>query len=347
MLVFSFVGYTTLEVPVGSRLVIDAVLTPEAKRLEEVVVTALGVKREKREIGYSSEKINTDEVLRSNTSNVLGALTGRSAGVQVSTNDGVEGGSTRIVIRGNNNLARNNQPLIVVDNVPMDNNPGFDNVGRGVDWGNGINDINPFDIEDYSVLKGGAASALYGERGANGVILITTKRGKKQGGLGVTYNYNMKLTNPYRYREVQNKYGHGGPITFSEPVLRADTNGILQYPGIYGTDKLVIDQEGNTSTTAQEFGYYGSAVSWGPEMNGELIKWWDGEMRNYSPQPDNLKMAFRDGITQTHNVSVQGGNDKGTIRMSFTNQDQTPSWKTAIPTAPRSISAPTSGSPKS
>ncbi|MHC1775458.1 MAG: SusC/RagA family TonB-linked outer membrane protein [Lentimicrobium sp.] len=324
VLVFSFVGFTTLEVPVGNRLVVDVVLTPEAKRLEEVVVTALGVKREKREIGYSSEKINTDEVLRSNTSNVLGALTGRSAGVQVSTNDGVEGGSTRIVIRGNNNLARNNQPLIVVDNVPMDNNPGFDNVGRGVDWGNGINDINPFDIEDYSVLKGGAASALYGERGANGVILITTKRGKKQGGLGVTYNYNVKVTHPYRYREVQNKYGHGGPITFSEPVLQADTNGILQYPGIYGTDKLVIDQEGNTSTTSQEFGYYGSAVSWGPEMNGELIKWWDGEMRNYTPQPDNLEMAFRDGITQTHNVSVQGGNDKGTIRMSFTNQDQTP-----------------------
>lgn len=321
---FSFVGYTTVEVPVAGRKVIDVVLQPEARKLDEVVITALGVKREKREIGYSSEKINTDEVLRSGTSNVLGALSGRSAGVQISQSDGVDGGSTRIVIRGNNNLARNNQPLIVVDGVPMDNNPGFDNVGRGVDWGNGIADINPYDIQDYSVLKGGAASALYGERGANGVILITTKRGKKQNGLGVSYNYNVKVTHPYRYREVQNKYGHGGPITFSEPTLVADTNGILQYPGIYGNDKLIIDQEGNTSTTSQEFGYYGSAVSWGPEMKGQLIQWWDGEMRNYSPQPDNLKMAFRDGITQTHNVEVQGGNEKGTIRMSFTNQDHTP-----------------------
>ncbi len=324
MLRFSFVGYTTVEVPVAGRKVIDVVLQPEARKLDEVVITALGVKREKREIGYSTEKINTDEVLRSGTSNVLGALSGRSAGVQISQSDGVDGGSTRIVIRGNNNLARNNQPLIVVDGVPMDNNPGFDNVGRGVDWGNGIADINPYDIQDYSVLKGGAASALYGERGANGVILITTKRGKKQNGLGVSYNYNVKVTHPYRYREVQNKYGHGGPITFSEPTLVADTNGILQYPGIYGNDKLIIDQEGNTSTTSQEFGYYGSAVSWGPEMKGQLIQWWDGEMRNYSPQPDNLKMAFRDGITQTHNVEVQGGNEKGTIRMSFTNQDHTP-----------------------
>lgn len=212
----------------------------------------------------------------------------------------------------------------MVDNVPLDNNPGLDNIGRGVDWGNGIADINPFDIEDYTVLKGGAASALYGERGANGVILITTKRGKKQQGLGVTYNYTIKMSDPYRYREVQNKYGHGGPVSLTEPVFPVDEDGTLLYPGIYGNDQLVLDQDGTTSTTSQEFGYYGSAVSWGPEMKGQLIKWWDGEMRNYAPQPDNLSMPFRQGITQTHNVSVQGGNDKGTIRLSMTNQDHTP-----------------------
>lgn len=324
ILVFSFVGYTSQEVATGNRSVIDVELTPEARRLDEVVVTALGVKREKREIGYSSEKINTDEVLRAGTSNVIGALSGRSAGVQISQGDGVDGGSTRVTIRGNNNLARTNQPLIVVDNVPMENLPGLDNIGRGVDWGNGIADLNPFDIEEYTVLKGGAASALYGERGANGVILITTKRGKKQSGLGVTYNYNIKTTHPYRFREVQNKYGHGGPISFSEPKFPVDEDGTLLYPGIYGTDQLIMDMEGNTSTTAQQFGYYGSSVSWGPPMNGQLIKWWDGKMRNYSPQPDNLKLPFKDGITQTHNVSVQGGNDKGTIRLSLTNQDHSP-----------------------
>lgn len=324
VLVFSFMGFTSREVPVGGRRVIDVSLSPEAQRLDEVVVTALGVKREKREIGYSSEKISTDEIVRSGTANVLGALSGRSAGVQISQGDGVEGGSTRIVIRGNNNLSRNNQPLIVVDNVPLDNISGLDNIGRGVDWGNGIADINPYDIEDYTVLKGGAASALYGERGANGVILITTKRGKRQEGLGVTYNYNVKFSNPYRYREVQNKYGHGGPISLTEPIFPEDEDGTLLYPGIYGNDQLIIDPEGSTSTTSQEFGYYGSSVSWGPEMGGQMVRWWDGEMRSYSPQPDNLKMAFRDGITQTHNVAVQGGNDKGTLRLSLTNQDHTP-----------------------
>jgi iron complex outermembrane receptor protein len=324
VLIFSFVGYSSLEVAVGNQQVIDVELSPEARRLEEVVVTALGVKREKREIGYSSEKINTDEVLRAGTPNIIGSLSGRSAGVQVSQGDGVDGGSTRITIRGNNNLARTNQPLIVVDNVPMENVSGLDNIGRGVDWGNGIADINPYDIEDYTVLKGGAASALYGERGANGVILITTKRGKKQSGLGVTYNYSMKMSNPYRYREVQNKYGHGGPVSLTEPAFPVDEEGTLLYPGIYGNDQIILDQNGTTSTTAQQFGYYGSAVSWGPEMNGQLIKWWDGEMRNYSPQPDNLKAPFKDGITQTHNVSVQGGNDKGTLRLSFTNQDHSP-----------------------
>jgi iron complex outermembrane receptor protein len=325
VLVFSFIGFTPVEIAVGAQQTINVSLKSEAQNLQEFVVTALGVKREKREIGYSSEKINTNEITRSSSPNVIGALAGRSAGVLVSQGDGVDGGSTRIVIRGNNNLAKNNQPLIVVDNVPLDNVSGQNNVGRGVDWGNGISDLNAFDIEDYIVLKGGAASALYGERGANGVILITTKRGKKQSGIGITYNYNYKITNPYRYREVQNKYGAGGPITLSEPGFPLEPDGVtLSYPGVYGTDKLVINQAGETRTTAEEFGYYGSAVSWGPEMKGEMVKWWDGQMRSYSPQPDNLEMAFQTGNTQTHNVSVQGGNDKGTLRLSFTRQDNTP-----------------------
>lgn len=324
ILVFRFIGYLPVEVVVGEQQTINVSMKPELQKLDEVVVTALGIKREKREIGYSSEKMNTDEITRSGTSNVISAIAGRSSGVMVSQGDGVEGGSTRIVIRGNNNLAKNNQPLIVVDDVPLDNTSGLNDVGRGVDWGNGISDINPYDIETYTVLKGGAASALYGERGANGAIIITTKKGKKQEGLGVTYNYSYKLTNPYRYRDVQNKYGHGGPITFSEPSFPVDAEGTLLYPGIYGNDKLVLNQAGELSTTSEEFGYYGSAVSWGPEMLGQSVKWWDGEKRDYSPQPENLQMAFRNGNTQIHNVSVQGGNDKGTIRLSFTRQDHTP-----------------------
>ncbi|NTV84193.1 MAG: TonB-dependent receptor plug domain-containing protein, partial [Bacteroidales bacterium] len=212
---FSFIGFEQDEIHVGERTVIDIVLKVSAKYLEEVVVTALGVKRQQREIGYSTERIESEMVVRSNSPNILNAIIGRVAGVQVSQGDGVEGGSTRITIRGNNTLDGKNQPLIVVDNVPLENIPGLDNIGRGVDWGNSISDINPLDIETYTVLKGGAASALYGSKGANGVILITTKRGKKQEGLGVSYSYSYKLIHPYRFREMQNTYGHGGPISFT------------------------------------------------------------------------------------------------------------------------------------
>ncbi|HOW30375.1 MAG TPA: SusC/RagA family TonB-linked outer membrane protein [Bacteroidales bacterium] len=324
VLIYSFLGYQKQEVTVGDKPVINIVLQPLVTKLDEVVVTALGVKRQKREIGYSTEKIGADDITRSSSPNVISAIAGRSAGVMVSQGDGVEGGTTRITIRGNNNLNGNNQPLIVVDNVPMENTPGLENIGRGVDWGNGISDLNALDIEEYTVLKGGAASALYGARGANGVILITTKRGKKQKGLGITYSFEHKITHPYRYREVQDKYGHGGPISFTEPTFPVDGDGTLLYPGIYGNDKLVINQQGETSSTSEEFGYYGSAVSWGPEMKGQSIKWWDGEMRNYSPQPDNYKQPFRDGFTQTHNISAAGGSDKGTLRISLTRQDHRP-----------------------
>lgn len=316
----SYVGYSPKDVAVGNQNVINVVLEVSVSELGEVVVTALGVKRQQRAIGYSTQKIDVAQVVQSNTPNILDALEGRSAGVNISQGDGIDGGSTRIVIRGNNNFDGKNQPLIVVDNVPMENNPGLENIGRGTDWGSGIGDINPMDIADYTVLKGGAASALYGSRGANGVILITTKRGNKRDGLGITYNFSHKIIHPYKFREVQNKYGAGGPISFTPPTFPTDGDTLL-YPGIYGTDNLIINQAGETSSSSEEFGYYGSAVSWGPEMNGELVRWWDGKMREYSPQPDNYKSVFHNGYTQTHNIAASGGGDYGTIRVSITRQD--------------------------
>ncbi len=319
-LVINYLGYEPQEIIVGQQQVIKVVMQVSINELGEVVVTALGVKRQQREIGYSTQKMDVAEIVQSNTPNVLDALEGRSAGVNISQGDGLDGGSTRITIRGNNNLSGSNQPLIVVDNVPMENNPGLVDIGRGTDWGNGISDINPMDIEDYTILKGGAASALYGSRGANGVILITTKRGKENKGLGVTYNFSHKIIHPYRFREVQNKYGAGGPISFSSPTF--PTNGdTLLYPGIYSTENLVLNQEGEISSSIAEFGNYGSAVSWGPEMQGQLVKWWDGEMREYSPQPGNYKSTFSNGYTQTHNIAASGGGDYGSIRVSITRQD--------------------------
>jgi iron complex outermembrane receptor protein len=323
ILVFSYIGFETVEIIVGEQQFIEIRMLTKYAEVEEVVVTALGVSRQKREIGYSTEKIDEDVLIESRAPNILNAISGRSAGVQISQPDGIEGGSTRIVIRGNNNIGADNQPLIVVDNVPMENVPGLSNIGRGVDWGSAINDINAFDIESMTLMKGGAASALYGSRGANGVLFITTKRGQKQKGIGVTYNMDYRITHPYRYREVQNIYGHGGPISLTPPVFPTSGDTLL-YPGIYDNAQLVINQEGKTSTTAEEFGYYGSSVSWGPKMEGQMIKWWDGKMRPYSPQPDNLKIPFSDGYTTTHNISATGGGDKGTMRVSITRQDNKP-----------------------
>lgn len=319
ILVISFVGFNSQERTVKNAEFLTIQLSESTALLEEVVVTALGISRQKREIGYSTEKIEASVVTDSKASNVLNAISGRAAGVQISQPDGVEGGSSRIVIRGNNNIGSDNQPLIVVDNIPLENTPGLTNIGRGVDWGSAINDLNPYDIESMTLMKGGAASALYGSRGANGVLFITTKRGKQQKGIGITYNADFKITSPYLYRSVQNTYGHGGPISLTPPSfpMLGDT---LLYPGIYGNESLILNQLGETSSTSAEFGYYGSSVSWGPKMEGQMVKWWDGQMRPYSPQPDNLMMPYQNGYTTTHNISATGGGDKGTMRVSFTQQ---------------------------
>ncbi|MEI6575945.1 MAG: SusC/RagA family TonB-linked outer membrane protein [Bacteroidota bacterium] len=324
-LIFSSIGFVKQIVAIGGKTVINITLQVTSTELKEVVVTALGISRQKRELGFATAKLSGDLVTRSSSASVITAMTGRVANVTVSSGDGVEGGSTRVVIRGNNNLTTNNQPLIVIDGIPVENNPGMTNIGRGVDWGNAINNVNSFDIESYNILKGGSASALYGSRGANGVILITTKRGQQQKGIGVTYNFSEKIIHPYRYREVQNKYGGGGPIALTPPKFPTSANGdTLKYPGIYGSESFPINQQGQTSNSAAEFGYYGSSVSWGPKMNGEMVKWWDGVMRPWSPQPDNLSIPYHDGFTTTHNIAASGGGPNGTMRVSITNQDQKP-----------------------
>ncbi|MBP9791492.1 MAG: TonB-dependent receptor plug domain-containing protein, partial [Bacteroidia bacterium] len=307
---FSFIGYISQSVKVGDQTVINVKLLVKTQELNEVVVTALGVNRQKRELGYSTEKVGGDEILKSNAPNVLNALTGKTSGVQIANPDGVDGGTTRITIRGNNNISGNNQPLIVVDGIPMNNDPGLTDVGRGKDWGSAINNINAADIESMNILKGGAASALYGARGANGVVLITTKKGSKQKGLGVSYNFFYKTTTPYRYRDVQNKYGGGAPSTnFSAPAFELGADNIPLFPSL---------------ATDPQFGYPGSSVSWGPEMTGQTIRWWDGSLRSWSPQPDNLKLPFQNGHTTTHNISAEGGGEAGTMRVSISKSNTTP-----------------------
>lgn len=309
-LIFSFIGFISQKIVVGSQLIINVNLAIKTQELNEVVVTALGVNRQKRELGYSTEKIGGDEIQQSNSPNILNAITGKASGVQIANPDGVDGGTTRITIRGNNNISGNNQPLIVVDGIPMNNDPGLTDIGRGRDWGSAINNINMADVESVNILKGGAASALYGARGANGVVLITTKKGKKQKGIGLTYNTSYKITKAYRYRDVQNTYGGGAPSTnFSTPAFEMGADNIPLFPSL---------------STDPEFGYPGSAVSWGPKMDGQTIRWWDGSLRKWSPQPNNLKLPFQDGHTVTHNISAEGGGEAGTMRLSISRTDNTP-----------------------
>jgi iron complex outermembrane recepter protein len=313
VLVFSYIGYLPQEHRVGSRRQFEITLEPDAAKLDEVVVTALGIKRQKRELGYSTQSFDGSELERSQAPDLINSLHGRSAGVQISSPNGVEGGTTRVVIRGNNNINANNQPLIVVDGMPLENDPGLVDVGRGADWGSAINNINPADIESLNILKGPTASAKYGSRGANGVILITTRRGAKQKGLGIQYSVAHRVIQPFRYRDVQNEYGAGGPINLLEPAFQTDPDGNPVYPESVHSDDGPFGRP-----TTELFGFYSTGVSWGPRMEGQMIRWWDGQMRPFSPQPDNLRLFFSDGNTTTHNLSFSGGSNMGTLRVSLT-----------------------------
>lgn len=327
VLIFSSVGFTEVRVTVGVSSTINVVMKEGQNSMREVVVTALGIKREKRSLGYSSEAIGGNEVARSNAPNVINALSGKMAGVNVTTPNGVDGGSTRIIIGGNNTISGDNQPLIIIDGMPMDNTipAAAQDVTAPKDWGSAINLINPQDIEDINILKGPAAAAAYGGRGANGVILITTKKGTKREGLGVDYNLGYKTADPYRFVKMQNEYGAGGMVSLNAPQYNTDADGNPVLTD--GWEGLFVDPKTGTGPygidTWNQVSWPGSGVSWGHKMDGTIIKWWDGTMKADVPQPDNLQSYYRNGNQFTNNVAVSGGNEWGTIRASYTNLNNT------------------------
>ncbi len=312
----SYIGYKTQQFSIEGRSKCEISLEVEGVTFDEVVVTGLDIKRQKRALGYSTDKLEGKELLLSNGPNVINALSGKSAGVNITNANGVDGGTTRIIIRGNNNIKGNNQPLIVIDGVPLENTPGLTDVGRGKDWGSAINQINPEDIEEMNILKGPTAAAKYGTRGANGVILIRTKRGSNRNGLGIQYAITYKHIQPYRYRDVQNTYGAGGPTSLLEPSFNTNAQGEFVYPNTVHTNNGPFGRP-----TTEQFGFYSTGMSWGPPMEGQMVRWWDGELREFTPQPDNLRQFFSSGSTVTHNLNFSGGNEKTTTRVSFTAQN--------------------------
>ena len=209
---FTTIGYKPTEVLVGSTKSINVTLIQDASALDEVVVTAMGIKREKKTLGYSFQEVKSEQLLEAKENNIANALVGKVSGLQVIKGSGGPASSTKITLRGNNSLTGDNQPLIVVDGVPVNNFLGTKNNDMwnpGTDMGGGLGDINPEDIESMSVLKGGAASALYGARAGNGAIIITTKSGKAQKGAGISYSSTLGLETIFMTPDFQNSFSQG------------------------------------------------------------------------------------------------------------------------------------------
>ena len=211
VLVFSYVGYNSEEIVVGNKTIIDVELVEDVTALNEVVVTALGIQREEKSLGYSVAKVNGDELTRVVQENVLNSMSGKVAGVTINSTGGT-GSSVSMVIRGATSLSTDNQPLFVVDGVPISNT--VNNVGgfgsdNRVDYGNAISDLDPESIENVTILKGPSAAALYGTRAGNGVVLITTKKSKKNEGMKVTVTSNTVFDLPSKFVNTQNRFSTG------------------------------------------------------------------------------------------------------------------------------------------
>lgn len=314
ILVFSYIGMKSQEVSIGTQSVINVALNPEVVDIEGVVVTALGISREKKSLGYSVQEVKGDDIKQVGQTNVLNSLTGKIAGVQITGSSGNTGGSAKILIRGVASVSGNNGPLFVVNGIPIDNssyNTAAANAGAGgYDYGNMAQDINPDDIESITVLKGAAASALYGSRALNGVVLITTKKGKAQKGLGVSVSSGISFEQLAFTPEHQKLYG-GGDIYTGAGTLDG-----FQLATINGKDYRIVD--------------YGLDESWGPRYNPNLmvLPWnafdpWD--TKNYLkekawvyPKNDRLSM-FNTGVAYNNSIAVTGGNEMGDFRLSYTN----------------------------
>ncbi len=314
-LVFSFVGYNTKEMIIKNDLHLTVTMTEEIHSLKEVVVAALGIKRDKKSLGYSAQEVKSDNLETGNDANMLNKLTGKIAGVQITAGNSGAGSSSRVIIRGESSFSNDNQPLYIVDGIPINNYiySNLQGTPQEVDYGNGAGEINPDDVESISVLKGANAAALYGSRAANGVILITTKSGKNKNKFQVSVNSTTTFENVLRLPKYQNEYSQG-------------LNGVFEY------------WDGNNGHGTQDH----QDMSWGRALDGSLVAQFDspsigadgktyrgGDVyaRNGAtitptpliPHPNNVRDFFNTGVTYDNNIALSANNDRGDIRLSYTN----------------------------
>ena len=292
-LVFTFLGYRTQEVDVyDAAEQLDITLSDNVNVLNEVVVTALGINREKKSLGYTTQEIKSDALEGNKETNLLNGLSGKLAGVRITNSQG-DMGSSRIVIRGETSIAGRNDPLFIVDGIPVDNSQ-LSVGGATRDFRNAIADLNPSDIESMSVLKGPNAAALYGSRAAHGVVLITTKSGKGKKGLGVTINSGISFSRVTTLPKFQDVFGQGASGKFS----------------------YVDGKGGGVNDGVDE--------SWGPKMDGRLIPQFfsNGEAVPFVAHPNNVKDFFDTGVTYDNGISIAGSDEKYDFRLGVNHQDQ-------------------------
>ncbi|WP_452221467.1 SusC/RagA family TonB-linked outer membrane protein [Lacinutrix salivirga] len=317
VLTYSFVGYTNKEMTVGNSNTMSFAMEPDVAALDEVVVTALGIKREKKSLGYATQKVEGEQVSKIKTPNFVNALSGKVAGLDIKSS-GTLGGSTNVVIRGNASILGNNQALFVIDGTPVDNgvtNSSDQRTGRGgYDYGNAASDINPEDIESINVLKGAAASALYGSRAANGVIMITTKRGKKRKGIGVTVSSSYTVTSADKETlpVYQKKYGAGYGQFYDDPS------------GYFGYEDIDGDGNPDLTTPFTEDASYGAAF----DPNLQVFQWnsiypqLPGTYQQASPWvagANDPNYVWQAGANRVNSFALDGGTESSSFRLGVTN----------------------------
>ena len=290
-LTLSFVGFESKTVTVGNTAVLNVILSTSTIGLKDVVVTALGIKKSKRNLTYSTQTVEVEDLTRARDLNVANSLSGKVSGIDISRSSSGLGGSTRVTLRGDRSISGNNQALYVVDGIPIDNSGGGPESGaggaaaKGRDLGDGISSINSDDIESINVLKGASATALYGSRAANGAIIITTKKGSNRKGLGISYSVGFQADTPRILQEQQNIYGQG-------------TSGVY-----------------NKS----------SEQSWGPKMDGSQVPTWSvipadaGKTLPFTAQPNNVKDFYTTGTNLVNTIALNGGVEKTQVYFSYTN----------------------------
>jgi TonB-linked SusC/RagA family outer membrane protein len=309
-LIFTYIGMKRQEIAIGGRSEINGVMESDIRGLDEVVVTALGISREKKALGYAVQDLGGDKLEKAKVSNIVNAFQGKLSGVQITNSDGGVASGVRILIRGINSLSAdgNNQPLFIVDGVPINNSTSSTGNYGGRDYGNASSDINPSDVENISVLKGASAAALYGSRAVNGVVLITTKSGKSQlgKGLGVTVEENIMWENPLILPKYQNLYGQGSAVDAD-----AGDYAFEYVDGNYGGVNDGVDE------------------SWGPPLDGRLITQFDSpydpetDVRTPTPwiaHPNNVKSYIETGMRRTTSIAIAGARQGADFRLSLSNQ---------------------------